>query len=243
MRKHAFFDHHGPIAMAHRGDHRRWTENTMEAFESAVSLGYRYLESDCHASADGVVVMAHDPDLRRIAGVKAKISDLTWGELTKIPLRCGARLARLDEALDSFPEIRFNLDAKSPDAIPGLASLAAGHQDRLCLGSFSHDSVLQIRRSLPHVAHSASPREVALLKWGGGRGFAADAAMIPRAAGPIPLATRTLIERTHRLGRFVHIWTVDRREDFGQLLELGVDGLMTDQPELLKTFLHERGQW
>lgn len=229
--------------MAHRGDHRATTENTMEAFQAAIDLGYRYLESDCQVSADGIAVMAHDPDLRRIAGRPERIDQISWSQLSGVELLRGGRLTRLDEVLHAFPEVHLNLDAKVPGVIEPMARALRGHETRVCVGSFSGRSVARLRALLPHAAHSASPGEVLRLWLGGVRGFTADAAMIPIAAGPIPVATRQLISRAQRHGRQVHVWTVDASEQMEDLLARGVDGLMTDQPHTLKEVLIQKGLW
>ena len=229
--------------MAHRGDHRHTTENTMEAFSAAIGLGYRYIESDCQVSADGVAVMAHDPDLKRIAGRPEYIASLTWRQLQGVELTAGGTLARLDEALASFPEIHFNLDAKVPDVIEPMSRTLSQHQERVCIGSFSGRTVRQLRSRLPQAAHSASPREVLDLWLRRRSRFEAHAAMIPTKVGPLKVATSALIDRAHDMGRQVHIWTVDDPEEMNRLLDLGVDGLMTDRPEVLKEVMASRGVW
>lgn len=229
--------------MAHRGDHRATTENSLEAFQAAIDLGYRYIESDCQLSADGVVVMAHDPDLRRIAGRKESISTLTWSQLERVELLRGGRLTRLDEVLATFPELHLNLDAKVAEVVEPMAKVLLHHSERVCVGSFSGQSVSRLRSLLPHAAHSASPREVLAIWRGNARGFGAHAAMIPPKVGPLRVATQALIDRVHHLGGSVHIWTIDDPKEMSTLLDIGVDGLMTDRPELLKNLLTERGLW
>lgn len=236
--------------MAHRGDHRRFTENSQAAMQAAVDLGYAYVESDVHLSSDGVAVLSHDPDLKRVADLNVTIAEKTWSQLSTIQLPCGSQLARLDETLASFPDVRFNLDAKVPMVVEPLAAviLDLEAQERTCVGSFDHESVARLRALLPDAGHSASPREVAALRFLptpelAQHRFRADAAMIPTHAGRIPLASRRVIQKAHALKRSIHIWTVDSRDQMAMLLDRGVDGLMTDQPEILRDLLIDRGQW
>lgn len=241
---HPFFTH-GLIAMAHRGFHGPTvTENSMEAFEAAVGLGYRHLESDLHVTSDGVAVLAHDPDLIRVARSPERIADLTWGQLSTKRLINGERLPRLDELLTTWPEIHVNLDAKVPQVVEVAARVIRTHgaEERVCVGSFSHRAVLSLRGHLPRAAHSASPREVAA--WRVGRRVAGPHAfMVPPRSGPIRVVSRTTVARAHRWGTGVHVWTVNDVDQMRDLIRLGVDGLMTDRADLLKEVLIEEGKW
>lgn len=235
------------VAMAHRGFHGEVvTENTLEAFDRAIALGYRYIESDLHLSADGVVVMAHDPDLARVGAQSDRIADLTWAQLSTRRLINGERVPRLDEALASWPSIHFNLDAKVHGVAPAAAEVirAQRAQTRVCIGSFSHLTATLLRRLLPDSAHSASPREV--LRWRMRRelgGSSPHAFMVPARSGPISVVSAATVARAHEQGRSVHVWTVNQVDQMRQLLRLGVDGLMTDRADLLKDVLISEGKW
>lgn len=244
MGEHSFF---APdfIAMAHRGFHGPdVTENTMAAFDRAVALGFRYLESDLHLTRDGVVVMAHDPGLARVAGTPESIADLTWAELSTKRLRHGEQIPRLEEVLDAWPEVHLNLDAKVPSVVGPAARVIASRssQERVCIGSFSHRTVLSARAHLPGSAHSASPREV--LRWrSGGRPCSPHAYMVPSRSGPIPLVTPASLARARSHGMSVHVWTVNEASEMRALIELGVDGVMTDRADLLKDVLLSLDRW
>lgn len=244
MRRHPFFTAQRVIAMAHRGFHdHATTENTMEAFQRAVDLGYLYIESDIHVTSDGVPVLIHDPDLARVGGGQEEVSDLTWSQLSTRRLAHNEKVPRLEELLSTWPDIHLNLDAKVPEAVGAAARVitAAGAQERVCIGSFSHRSVLAARGHLPRAAHSASPLEV--LRWRLGQAIAAHALMIPRQSGPIRLVTGRSVDRAHRRGVGVHVWTVNDADEMAQLIQLGVDGLMTDRADLLKDVLLAHRLW
>ncbi len=188
--EHPYLDWHGPLAIAHRGGTRAHPENTVPAFDHAVSLGFRYLETDVHVTADGVLVAFHDENLLRTCGLDAAIGDLTWDEIE--PLRVGgtAPIPRLRELFDRFPEARFNIDAKSDAAVEPLADLvrAVGAVDRVCLASFRLRRLRRMRRRLgPGLVTNLSRAEVvlfALTGWLPGRWARCAAGSAPiRTAG------------------------------------------------------------
>jgi glycerophosphoryl diester phosphodiesterase len=232
-------------AMAHRGFHGPGvTENTLPAFQRAVDLGYQYVESDLHVTKDDVVVLAHDPDLNRIAGRDIEIASITWPELSTIRLLHGERVPRLDEVLETYPEIHLNLDAKVPQAIAATAKVIERFKamERVCIGSFSHTSVRTLRRVLPTVAHSASPLEVVAWKLGR-RALGPHAFMVPPRSGVVNVVTQSSVARAHEMGASVHVWTVNDPVQMRELIALGVDGLMTDRADVLKEVLTSEGLW
>jgi glycerophosphoryl diester phosphodiesterase len=254
---HPFLDHPGPIAFAHRGGSAEAPENTYVAFAHAVSLGYRYLETDVHASADGVLVVCHDPTLERVAGRPVAIRELRWSQLEHIRVAGSEPLPRLDDLLASLPNARFNIDAKDDLAVRPLAELLADNDlmDRVCVTSFSDRRLSWLRARLgPRLCTAAGPRQVTNLKMTSllparrrpGRipGLAGThAAQIPQRWGGVALADRRLVETAHRAGLAVHVWTVDDTGAMKRLLDLGVDGIMTDHPTRLRTVLQGRGRW
>jgi glycerophosphoryl diester phosphodiesterase len=248
-------DHPGPIAFAHRGGAAEAPENTDAAFDHAVSLGYRYLETDVHAATDGVVAVIHDPDLARVADRPGLIRELPWREVAAARLAGGQSIPRLDELLERHPESRFNLDAKEAGVVAPLAEVIrrAGAVNRVCVTSFSDKRLATIRRLLgAELCTSLGPRAVAALRsasylprpgtlaraWAG-----AAAAQIPVAARQMPLADRKFVDAAHRAGLAVHVWTIDEETTMEQLLDLGVDGIMTDHPTRLRAVLQRRGVW
>ena len=149
----AYLDHPAPIAFAHRGGALDAPENSMEAFDAAVRLGYRYLETDVHLTADGVVVALHDASLDRVADRSGAVADLTWAEVSGARIDGVGTIPRLDDLLTCFPRARFNIDPKS-DAVlePLLERLQASHAlERVCIGSFSDRRVARAL-SLIHIS-------------------------------------------------------------------------------------------
>src|SRR2546423_2575474 len=238
-----YLDAPTPLAFAHRGGAQSEAENTGVAFARAIELGYRYVETDTRASRDEVAVVFHDGTLTRMTGDRRRISELTWADLATVRIGGEAAIQRLDAVLDAWPHVRFNIDVKAENAItPTLDAVrAAGALDRVLLASFSDARLARVRRELgPKAATSMGVREVARL-WANARlgrrirvPEGVVAAQIPVRQGGIPVLSRRLIAYAHRLGLQVHIWTIDQPAEMNDLLDLGVDGIMTDRVEVLR---------
>jgi glycerophosphoryl diester phosphodiesterase len=241
-----------PLAFAHRGGAAVGDENTAEAFARAVALGYRYVETDTHATADGVAVVFHDDTLDRLLGRPGRIRDLSMADLATLRVGGSAAVPRLDEILDAWPGIRFNIDVKAHNAVePTIAAVRrAGALDRVLLASFSSARLARIRRVLgPKVATSLGMREVARLWVGsrlGRRQAVAEgvvAAQVPVRYGRARVVDGRFVRHAHRLGVQVHVWTIDEPTEMNELLDLGVDGIMTDRIETLREVYIARGLW
>ncbi|QSB16268.1 glycerophosphodiester phosphodiesterase [Natronosporangium hydrolyticum] len=245
-----------PLAIAHRGGAASAVENTAAAFARAVELGYRYLETDVRATRDEVAVLCHDATLERVAGRAVAVSELSWSELATIRVDGGAAVPRLAEMLDAWPSARFNLDVKSDAAVaPTAAVLARGAAPgQVLLASFSDRRLSVLRRLLgPAVPTSLGRGAVTRLRLAavvgrsGGRPRwlpeSAVAAQVPVRAYGVPVVDRRFVRHAHRLGQQVHVWTVDDPAMVHRLLDLGVDGIMTDRLEMLRDVYRARGCW
>ena len=228
----------------------------MAAFQYAVDLGYQYLETDVHVTADEVLVAFHDEDLRRTCGISAKIQDLSWDQLSKVRVNAQEPIPRLDDLLNTFPQCRINLDCKSNSALRPLAKYLQHNDvlDRVCIGSFSDKRLSYLRTEFGNqLCTSSGPRQVALLRFVSllpdsqqsrfvGR-FTADCIQIPMRQGPIKLIETKLIRAASRFGLPIHVWTVDDPITMNLLVDMEVQGIMTDQPDVLRDVLMERGRW
>jgi len=260
-----FLDGPLPLAFAHRGGAGLpgAAENTVAAFGAAVALGCTHLETDVRATADGVAVLCHDETLDRLtAGERSgPVGAVSWAELSR--LRVGGRepFARLDELLDALPDALVNVDVKHDAAVgPFLSAVRrTGAADRIGVASFSPLRAGRLRRSLgPSVAVSATPPEVVAWLCRAAVGPTRPAAPAPgrtgrtgrtgrpvsyqvpeRARGRAVVTART-VAAAHRAGRHVHVWTVDDAADMDRLLDAGVDGIVTDRPDVLLGVLHRR---
>jgi len=249
---HPFLDAPLPLAFAHRGGAAEGDENTAEAFGRAVALGYRYVETDVHATADGVPVIFHDPDLMRLTGSPGTVGGLRWADLATLRVGGAGAVPRLDDVLGAWPEIRFNVDVKEDAAAgPAVETLRrAGAAGRVLLASFS-DRRLATLRALagPGFVTSLGSRSVARLKAASLAGLRVRlpepvvAAQVPPRAGLIGVVDRRFVGYAHRLGLQVHVWTIDDPAEMNRLLDLGVDGIMTDRIEVLRDVYAARGLW
>lgn len=246
-----FFDGPTPLAFAHRGGAAEAPENTWAAFAHAVSLGYRYVETDIRATRDGVAVAFHDPTIDRVSGQSGVVAKMTWSQLQAVPLGDGREAPRLDEMLATWPELRWNIDVKKREAIAPVVEAIrhAGAAQRVLVAAFSARRTARVRAALgPQLATGAGPTAIARLI------LAKTVPWLPMGARPsaaqVPVRRRGVlvldggfVAACHRAGVAVHVWTVDEREEMERVLDLGVDGIMTDRPTLLKEVLVTRDQW
>lgn len=245
------------LAFAHRGGAEHpdilGLENTMTAFRHAVAQGYDYLETDVHVTRDGVLLAFHDTVLDRVSDRRGVVAELTHAEVREARIAEIEGVPTLAELFDEFPDIRFNIDLKAPGAVPALAAFLEerGAHDRVCVGSFSHRRLNEFRRlTRGRVATSASPVEVALFRLLPSGRLAdlltrgrVQAFQIPHRRHRITVATPGLVARAHRTRKHVHVWTIDDPAEMRLLLDRGVDGLMTDRTDILKSVLVEHGKW
>lgn len=251
-----YFDAATPLALAHRGGSllpaNIGIENSLTAFRHAIELGYRYLETDVHCSADGVVYAFHDDNLERLTGNPALINELSSTAIDAVRLDGREPIPTMRQLFEELPDARFNIDVKADGAVAATLDLIeecdAVH--RVCLASFSHSRLQRIRSRMPAVASSFSPREAAWLKLGpigllralSSRGGAV-CAQVPHRQGRITVVDRRFVDHAHALGIQVHVWTIDDADEMTELLDLGVDGLVSDRIDILKEVLIVRGQW
>ncbi len=244
-----FLDHPTPIAFAHRGGAAHFPENSWRAFEHAVKLGYAYLETDAHASADGVLVAFHDKTLDRVTDRTGAIASLPIKQVAAAKIAGTDSIPLLEDLIGAWPDVRFNIDVKDAPAARPLADLMrrTAAWDRVCITSFSSARLSATRRLLDRpVCMATSPIGCAALRSGFparqlARTFAARS--VRCAQIPIGLATGPFIRRAHDAGLAVHVWTINAADVMSSLLDLGVDGIMTDQTELLREVMISRGQW
>ncbi|MEU4822452.1 glycerophosphodiester phosphodiesterase [Actinomadura sp. NPDC023710] len=259
-RSYEFLDHPGPIPFAHRGGAAGRPENSMAAFQRATDLGYRYLETDAHATADGVVVAFHDRTLDRVTDSAGAIARLPYAEVAKARIGGTEPIPRLEDVLGSFPEARVNIDLKDAPVIGPLAETLrrTGAWNRVCITSFSTRRLAQMRARLPgftdrEVCMALGPRGLMALRAKSIGGPTAKlvrlaatgvaCAQVPYGLGPVPFVTEAFIDHAHRLGLQVHAWTVNDAATMKRLLDLGIDGIMTDELVTLRDVMDSRGLW
>ncbi|WP_354263488.1 glycerophosphodiester phosphodiesterase [Arthrobacter sp. OAP107] len=249
--------------MAHRGFSLAGLENTLAAFRAAVELGCSHLETDVHTTSDGELFLFHDRTLDRVTDGHGRIHDLTADEVRRVRIGGTEPVPTFDELVAAFPQARFNLDVKDWHSVPSVVAAIERHSvhDRVLIASFSDRRRRAVLKQLSRrTASSAGTMANALfLVLGpllsapvlGAPARAAlrralrdvDALQVPVRYRAMPVVTAGFVRRAHRLGLYVHVWTINDPAEMHRLLDLGVDGIVSDRADLLKDILQARGQW
>ena len=255
MTTHPYLKHSTPIAFAHRGGASDAPENTMPAFQRAIDLGYIYIETDVHSTRDGILLAFHDDDLSRTCGRPGKISELDYAEVRQARVNGVEPIPLLEDLLTTWPKAHINIDCKSDQALKPLAdrlARTAGQDEifeRVCIGSFSDKRLVALREQFgPALCTSMGPREVTKLRLGSwvrhtGKFQNVHAAQVPVNQGPLTIVDKSFITAAHKADIQVHVWTIDDPVEMYRLLDLGVDGIMSDRPAILKMVMQERNNW
>jgi glycerophosphoryl diester phosphodiesterase len=258
VRVHPYFDTPRPQLFGHRGASGEAPENTRVSFERALAQGVPYLEMDCHATADGEIVIHHDDTLDRTSDASGPIRARTFAELERVdagygfspdggrthPFRGrGVRVPRLVEVLTAFPEARINLEVKQAE--PPIAEEVvrlihrAKAEQRVLLAAEDEAILAELRALDPATALGSSLEDVVAFVRAGAEGRLREfrprghALQVPSHALGQALVTRDFVARAHDRGLFVHVWTINEPDEMRELLALGVDGLMSDFPARL----------
>jgi len=252
-----------PVGIAHRGSRQLWPENTMEAFSHAVALGFRHLETDLRITADGVLVCFHDHTVDRTTEATGPVSEFTFSDLSALDAGFrhrspdghvfrgeGVCVPSFEEAVTTLKDVSFVLDLKTAGMAEALTEMIndLGLHDRLIVGSFSDERLEEFREvaggNVPTSTGSVLTRSWLIAsRVGRGGGGEASALQIPTHMRGVRVVNEKLVETAHKHGLQVHVWTVNDPSEMEALLELGVDGLITDRPDILKDLLVARDQW
>lgn len=222
----------------------------MPAFEGAMALGYTYVETDAHVTSDGVCLAFHDDRLDRVTDREGLIADLPYSEIRLARVDGREPIPLLDDLLGSYPDLRVNIDPKHDEAVEAVAEVIrrTGSIERVCLGSFSDARLDRLRAMLgPELCTSMGPKGVAKVRAGS---FGLPTGRLPGACLQVPhrvkgvrLVDDRFVARAHAAGLQVHVWTIDDPDEMHELLDRGVDGIMTDRPAVLREVLESRGTW
>jgi len=245
------------IPFAHRGSCELWPENTLHAFEKAGHYNCRHIETDIRLSRDGEIVIFHDETLERTTNGTGKISDKDWKELQQLdaaynfnpqanfPLRSkGIRIPSLQEAMETFPQMKFNLDLKQAGMEKAVAQLIErnNYHDRVCLASFHGRRIRRCRKMLSKPVEISSGSVGAVFYWFASRigiSLSPDisASQVPLRQWNLTFADQKFIQAAHRAGIQVHVWVVNEPGDMQRLIGQGADGIVTDRIDLLNEIL------
>jgi glycerophosphoryl diester phosphodiesterase len=249
----AFLDNTAPIAMAHRGFSPDGGENSLSAFQRAVDIGYRYVETDVRVTSDGVALAFHDSALDRVTDMKGLVIASRWSSVRHARIGGVEPIPQLAEVLDSWPDLMVNIDVKSDAGVAPtvdvIRRINAG--SRVCVGAFSDRRIARLRASLPpDVCTSIGPAAAVRLCVASRRGLGPFArrgdgrcAQLPARIGRRQVIDARLLTAAHERGLKVHAWTVNEPTEMIRLLDLGVDGIITDCCDVLRDVLIGRDQW
>ncbi len=213
----------------HRGDTSTFLENTIEAFQSAISLGYQYLETDLRETSDGKIITFHDPNLKRITGANITISETKFSDIRMRRLPSRETIPTIDELLEEFPDSFFNMDLKVNQIEEKVLKKINSHNalERVCLGSFNSRTIKKINSLEPKILTSMGISQVIMYKFFQKNNLS-KLIQIPTHWKGIKVITKKFIDRLHNDGLKVHVWTINKETEMQSLIDLGVDGIMTD---------------
>ena len=248
----SYRDQRGPLAIAHRGGAGLAAENTLSAFARSYALGFRCLETDVRITADGQLVAFHDASLRRVTGLRGRVGSRTLDELTTYAVLGSDAVLPLTTLLATYPDCRFIIDVKDRSAVAPLAAVLrrSGAASRVCAAGAWDQWLIDLRaqvgpelttalswRALTRLVMSSRPRRASIDPGAG------CYAHVPLRFGKLRVFGDDLVARAHDSGIRVIVWTVNEQSTMHRLLDVGVDGIITDRPDLLREVLIRRGQW
>lgn len=247
-----------PIVMAHRGGAHEASENSMAAFRRLADLGIRYVETDVQLTSDGVVVVCHDEELDRSYGGEGPILEHTYEEILGLRDAEGNQMPRLADVLGEFPDLYLNVDAKTDQVAEPMLEVLQEYEalDRTMIASFSEKRLERIRQIAgPAVSTSLGVSAVVRLMMAAetvsnpetwhvpGPRHHARAVQVPEKTRGIRVVTPRFVATAHTAGLAVHVWTVNDPDKMVELVDMGVDGLITDRPSMAKELLADMGLW
>jgi glycerophosphoryl diester phosphodiesterase len=237
-------------AIAHRGANLLAPENSLESFKIASKMGYNDFEIDVQMSRDGIVFVCHDDNLERLTGEKVFLSELLASDLEEIKIDGHYAIPKLIDVLNKFPKAKFNIDAKSWAVVSPLCKIlnSFSEKSRFCIGGFSDSRITTIVRNVNlHLQSSLGPKSVYLfyLSWllNIKFRFTGDFIQLPLTCLGFNIISNSVVQHIHSSGLRVHVWTVNDEENINRLIDIGVDGIMTDDCVLLKKILIKRNLW
>jgi len=242
----------GPVAVAHRGGAGLGPENSHAAFSLSVALGVRYLETDVRLTADGRLACFHDARLERVTGASGRVRTHSLEQLRRLRIAHRELIPTIDELLDWFPDRRVMVDVKDRDAVGPLvdAIRRADAADRVCVAGAWDPWLREVRRELPGVTTALGWSALSALVLAGRTGIRPNAALatgefahVPWALVGRPGVLARLVEMAAALRVRIALWTIDDAPTMHHVLDLGVDAVITDRPDVLREVLVARGEW
>ena len=240
-----YLNYSGLAVLAHRGGSIESYENTLASFAYAQSIGCKYIETDVQVSLDGIPYIFHDESLLRITGINSIFSSITSSEIDKIRIFNDHPIPKLDAALKEFPELFFQIDLKTDlVAIPALEVIKKNNAEkRVCIASFNSNRLKQVKENYPEMCLSMGPKEVAkllLASFGLFKGeIPGDCLQVPIYSHGIKVVTKRFIKFVQSRNLKIMVWTINDEKTLKKLINMNVDGIITDTPKLLTELLND----
>ena len=240
-----YLDYDGLKVLAHRGGAEESYENTTESFEYSQLLGCEFIETDVQVSSDGIPYIFHDDDLKRILNKPVRFDSLSSNEIDDLSIFNSCKIPKLSDTLLRFPNLCFQIDFKTDEVVmPALDVINDMNVfDRVCIASFSSKRLQNVRSLYPDLCISMGPNEVfktlvASLNLFKGE-IPGDCLQIPMSYYGIKIVSKRFVDFVHSRGLKIMIWTINDIKTFKYLIDLGVDGIITDKPKLLFQTIEE----
>ena len=240
-----YLDYDGLKVLAHRGGAEESYENTTESFEYSQLLGCEFIETDVQVSSDGIPYIFHDDDLKRILNKPVRFDSLSSNEIDDLNIFNSCKIPKLSDTLLRFPNLCFQIDFKTDEVVmPALDVINDMNVfDRVCIASFSSKRLQNVRSLYPDLCISMGPNEVfktllASLNLYKGE-IPGDCLQIPMSYYGIKIVSKRFVDFVHSRGLKIMIWTINDIKTFKYLIDLGVDGIITDKPKLLFQTIEE----
>tara|TARA_B100001094_G_C18145663_1_gene780523 strand:+ start:181 stop:915 length:735 start_codon:yes stop_codon:yes gene_type:complete len=234
-----YLQYDGLTVLAHRGGADESFENTLESFDYSKNLGCKFIETDVQVSADGIPYIFHDDDLKRVLNISSRFDSLSSQEIDKLKIFDQYRIPKLEEALNEFPEISFQIDFKTDEVVaPALDVIKKTKSfERICVASFNSERLKRVRSTYPDLCISMGPNEVIktlISSFGLYSGsIDGDCLQIPIRYYGVKVVTKRFVKYLKSKGLKIMVWTINDVKTFEYLIELKVDGIITDKPKLL----------
>jgi glycerophosphoryl diester phosphodiesterase len=235
----SYLNYSGVAVLAHRGGSLESYENTIESFHYSNNIGCKFIETDVQLSSDGIPYIFHDDTFLRLLGKNIIFNSLDSSEIDKLRLFENHPIPKLDTVLKTFPDLYFQIDVKTDEvAMPALEVInKCNAEDRVCIASFNSTRLQNVYNKYPEICLSMGPNEVLkmLLSSFGlyRKSIIGDCLQIPIYQYGIKLVTKRFVEFVHKKGLKICVWTINDETTFKNLIDIGVDGIITDKPKLL----------
>ncbi len=239
-----------PEPIAHRGYSAKHPENTMAAVEAAIVVGFNSVELDVQVTSDGVMVLLHDEDLYRVTGSRALVEQTEWAEISRLRVDGTDPIPRFEEVMSSWPDLRVVIDLKSDSVVPPLLRFLGSSScwHRVCTGTYGGKGMAALKAEFGDKLCTALPmREMMRLRFASYGlptwRFSDDCIQAPPQRHRMTILDRRFVKAAHARDLPIQAWTINARDKMNHLLDIGVDAIMTDEAEILKAVMIERGIW